>query len=111
MKTVKAVCAYSFPLVYLNFYFWKIVSKPNMLFYETIYIPDYELKHGIGIFMLVKIVVTIFSIIFFKCGCLLKNDLAEFNKNIGDSSYNATEDHRKFNSEIQDNEIYLLLFR
>ena len=40
----------------------------------------YELKHGIGIFMLAKIVVIIFSIIVFKCGCLLKNDMAEFNK-------------------------------
>ena len=110
MKTIKQVCAYSFPLVYLNFYLWKIGMKLDLIFYEQIYIPDYELKHGIGIFMLAKIVVIIFAIIFFKCGCLLKNDMAEFNKNIGDD-YNPYEDQMKFNSEIQNNQIYLLLIR
>ena len=111
MKTVKKVCAYSFPLVYLNYFFWKIITKDNFIFYEKIYIPDYELKHGVGIFMLSKIVVILFSIIVFKCGCLLKNDMAEFNKNIGDSNYNAYEDQMKFNYEIQNEPIYQLLIK
>ena len=110
MKTLKKICAYSFPLVYLNFYFWKIVTDDNFIFYEKIYIPDYELKHGVGIFMLAKIVVTLFSIIVFKCGCLLKNDMAEFNKHIGDD-YNAYEDQMKFNYEMQNEPVYQLLIR
>ena len=110
MKTLKKVCAYSFPLVYLNFYLWKNSLKHEFIFYETIYMPDYELKHGIGIFMLAKIVVIIFSIIVFKCGCLLKNDMAEFNKTIGDN-YDPYQDKMKFNYEIQNNPVYLLLIR
>ena len=109
MKTLKKICAYSFPLVYLNFYFWKTVMDNDFIFYERIYIPDYELKHGVGIFMLAKIVVIIFSIIVFKCGCLLKNDMAEFNKHIGDSNYSAYEDQMKFNYEMQNEPIYQLL--
>ena len=111
MKTVKEVCAYSFPFVYLNYYFWKIGLNEYFIFYDKIYIPDYELKHGVGIFMLAKVVVILFSIIFFKCGCLLKNDMAEFNKNIGDSNYNAYEDQMKFNYEIQNDQIYQLLIK
>ena len=109
MKTLKKICAYSFPLVYLNFYFWKTVMDNDFIFYERIYIPDYELKHGVGIFMLAKIVVIIFSIIVFKCGCLLKNDMAEFNKHIGDSNYSAYEDQMKFNYEMQNEPIYQVL--
>ena len=111
MKTLKVVCSDSFPLVYLNYYFWKISLKQNLIFYETIYIPDYEIKYGIGIYMIAKVVVILFSIIFFKCGCLLQNDLAEYNKNIGDNNYNVYEDQMKFNAEIQNDQIYQLLIR
>ena len=109
MKTVKQVCGYSFSLVYLNFYLWKIVTEEDIIFYKSIYIPDYKIKHGFGVFMLAKIVVSFFSYIFFKCGCLLKNDLAEFDKNLRDESYNSYADEMKFNTEIYNNKIYQLL--
>ena len=109
MKTVKQVCGYSFFFVYLNFYLWKIISEEDIIFYKSIYIPDYKIKHGFGVFMLAKIVVSFFSYIFFKCGCLLKNDLAEFDKNLRDESYNSYADEMKFNTEIYNNKIYQLL--
>ena len=82
MKTLKDICGYTFPLCYCNFYFWKFTSNAPILFYENIYIPDYELTHGVGLFMIAKLVVVFFSIAIFRC-CgginkisFYKNDLA-----------------------------------
>ena len=29
-------------MVYLNFYLWKIVTEEDIIFYKSIYIPDYN---------------------------------------------------------------------
>ena len=111
MKTIKVICGYSFPLVYCNYYFWKYVTNEDFIFYEKIYIPDYELTHGFGLFMLAKLVVTFFSIIIFRyCCCdLLKDDMAGYIKNINDSNYNAFQDEIDFNNFIQNNKIYHMI--
>ena len=98
MKTVQLVCGYSFALAYCNLYFWKSVDYKGNLgkpyFYDEIIIPDYVFKQGISIYMLIKIIIIIFSIIaHLKLGdkFVYKNDLAEFN-NLGDSSdYDAEQ--------------------
>ena len=63
MKTVQLVCGYSFALVYCNLYFWKAIDKFETLgtpkFYEEIIIPDYKIKQGISVYMLIKIVIII----------------------------------------------------
>ena len=113
MKTLKEICSYSFPLVYCNFYFLKTASKKPLIFYEQNFFPDYELKHGISLYMIAKLVVTLFSIILFKyfggISILLNNDLAEFNKNINDNNYNVTEDESQFNSFINNNKVLQIL--
>ena len=37
--------------------------------------------------------------------------MAEFNKHIGDSNYNANEDQKKFIHEMQNEPVYQLLMR
>ena len=117
MKTVKEICGYTFPLCYCNFYFWKFTSNTPILFYENIYIPDYELTHGVGLFMVAKLVVVFFSIAIFRC-CgginkigFFKNDLADFNTKIYDENYNSDLDEQNFNMYIQNNRVYQVLVR
>ena len=113
MKTIKEICGYAFPLVYCNYYFWKYASKVDFIFYEQIHIPDYELTHGVGLFMFAKLVVISFSIMIFRCcgSCtkFFNNDLDNFNKNINDSNYNAFQDEVDFNYFIQNNKLYHIL--
>ena len=116
MKTVKDICGYTFPLCYCNFYYWKFMTNAPILFYENIYIPDYELTHGIGLFMISKLVVVFFSIAIFRC-CgginkisFFKNDLADFNKNIYDN-YNIYLDEQNFNLFIKNNQVYQVLLQ
>lgn len=92
MKTVQLVCGYSFAMVYCNLYYWKAVDYKGKLgkpyFYDKIIIPDYVFKQGISIYMIIKIIIIIFSIIaHIKLGdkFVYKNDLAEYYK-LGDSS-------------------------
>jgi len=86
LKTVQLVCGYSFALVYCNFYFWKAIDKLGDLgkpkFYEKTIIPDYTFKSGISIYMIVKIIIIICSIIAslkLNKVFVFKNDLAEYN--------------------------------
>ena len=113
MKTIKEICGYSFSLVYCNYYIWKYIEEHQLLFYENIYIPDYELKHGFGLYMAAKIVVIILSTIIFRCcgscGSFLKNDMDDFTKNLNDENYNAIQDEIDFNYFIQYNKIYHVL--
>jgi hypothetical protein len=68
MKTVQIICGYSFTIIYCNLYFWKITDKAGLLgkpiFYEETIIPDYIIKNGFGIYMIVKLVIIITTIIF-----------------------------------------------
>ena len=85
MKTVQIVCGYSFTIIYCNLYFWKATDKTSFFgkpkFYEETIIPDYIITNGFGIYMIVKIVIIITSIIFALCtpkAFVYKNDLGEF---------------------------------
>ena len=115
MKTIKEICGLTFPLCYCNFYFWKFASDAPFIFYENIYIPDYKLVHGVGLFMIAKLAVVFFSILIFRC-CgginkisFFKNDLADFNTKINDENYNPYADEQDFNNLIQNNKIYQIL--
>ena len=109
MKTVQLVCGYSFAIVYCNLYFWKTVDtqghygKPY--FYDKIVIPDYVLEQGISIYMIIKIVLIVGSIIanlYLNNVFIFKNDLAEYNK-CGDIC--EYDDEKKYESFIQNNPI------
>ncbi len=82
MKSLKEICGYTYPVIYCNFYFWKYISKSDMLFYEEVAIPDYKFEFGVTLFMIVKLLVIIASIIIyyngFFVGWIFKNDLGEF---------------------------------
>lgn len=97
MKTLKDICGYAFPLVYCNLYLFKMINmedetiKFSLIFYDEFQIPDYEIKYGITIYMLAKLVIIVFSIIIFNCTNklpLFKNDLGEFNRHYKDDNNN-----------------------
>ena len=97
LKTVQIVCGSSFALVYCNLYFWISVDKVEKLgrpkFYEKVIIPDYSFKSGISIYMIVKIIIIICSIIAslkFNKVFIFKNDLAEYN--LGQNSKQLDDD-------------------
>ena len=86
LKTVQIICGNTFALVYCNLYYWIALDargdygKPY--FYEETYIPDYKIISGLSVYMIVKVVIIIVSIIgSFKCSkfFLFENDLAEYN--------------------------------
>ena len=87
MKTVQIVCGYSFALVYCKLYLWKMIDKTGDFygqpgFYGETIIPDYILKQGISIFMIIKMILiaaTIIISLYFSHFFIFKNDLAEYN--------------------------------
>ena len=106
MKTVQLVCGYSFAIVYCNLYFWKTIYSTGDLgkpyYYDEIVIPDYVIKQGISIYMLIKIVLivgSIFAHLYLDNVFIFKNDLAEYNKCGDNCEYDKEEN---FNSDIID---------
>ena len=100
MKTLKLVCGYSFALLYCNLYLWKAIDKKGTFgrpkYYDKVIIPDYTIKKSITVYMIVKIVIIIASIIAslkFNKVFIFKNDLAEYNLN-----GSAYDDESYFNS-------------
>ena len=95
LKTVQLVCGYSFALVYCNLYLWKTIDTTgnvygNPGFYGQIIVPDYEIKHGISVYMILKIVIIISSIIaslYFSKYFVFKNDFSEYNLSGVESKY------------------------
>ena len=86
MKTLKLICGYAFALLYCNLYFWKTIDKKSTFgrpkYYDKVIIPDYTIKNRITVYMIVKIVIIIASIIAtlkFNKVFIFKNDLAEYN--------------------------------
>ena len=86
LKTVQLICGYSFTLVYCNLYYWATLDKKGVfgipLYRSQIIIPDYTIKYGISVFMIIKVVIIIVSIIFVFVDSKIsafKNDLAELN--------------------------------
>ena len=76
----------SFTIVYCNLYFWRTIDKKNAFgkpyLYEQIIIPDYTIKNGVSVYMIVKLIIIIVSIIghlWFSKKSVFKNDLAEYN--------------------------------
>ena len=89
MKTVNEITGYAFALVYCNIYYYKMFyllenEKNEIIFYNEIEIPDYEITPGLGVFMIAKLVIIIFSIFMFSCTegvfNFFKSDLSKFNK-------------------------------
>jgi membrane-associated HD superfamily phosphohydrolase len=94
MKTVQIICGYSFTIIYCNLYFWKINDKAGLfgkpIFYEETIIPDYIIKNGFGIYMIVKLVIIITTIIFSFCfykTFVYKNDFGEYYTNKEKNKY------------------------
>ena len=97
MKTVQLVCGYSFALVHCNLFYYKTIDKFGKLgkpiFYEEIIIPDYSIKWGISVYMIVKIIIIVLSIIAtlkFSSVFAFQNDLAE---------YDLSEDGCKYDNQ------------
>ena len=88
LKTVQLITGFSFALTYCNLYYWRAIDGNNILgeplFYDKVIIPDYELKYNISIYMIIKVVIIIVSMIFAFISCDkisdFKNDLAEYNQ-------------------------------
>ena len=88
LKTVQFICGFSFAVIYCNLYFWKTLDKKGVFgrpyYYDQVIIPDYTLKNGITIYMIIKIIIIIISILaalIIKLTKIsfFKNDLTEFN--------------------------------
>ena len=104
LKTVQIICGYSFALVYCNLFLWKTIDttgefygKPG--FYGEIIIPDYTIKYGISVFMIIKIIIIIATIIislFFSNFFVFKNDLADFNLSGDESIYDNEKELKTF---------------
>ena len=110
MKTVQVVCGYSFTIVYCNLYFWKAADKKGALgrpvFYEEIIIPDYVLIQGVSVYMIIKIIIIIASIIAsynlkFSEVFVFKNDLAEYNSSKDGCQYDNCNTFNLFLQEKQ----------
>ena len=108
MKTVQIICGYSFSIIYCNLYFWRVIDthrhygKPN--FYELTIIPDYTLKQGITIFMIIKIVLIVGSMIgsqMFSSCPLFENDLGEFNILKDSAKYSQIELYKIYQDKNQ----------
>ena len=106
LKTVSIVCGYSFSLVYCNLYYWTTIDKDKVLgvplFRRQIIIPDYTIKYGISVFMIIKVVIIIVSIIFVFVDSKIsafKNDLAELNSCCYYSKYDSPNELEKIENE------------
>lgn len=105
MKTVQLVCGYSFALIHCNLYFWRVIDthgnyKPK--FVEEIIVPDYKIKSGITVYMIVKLVIIIVSIIAslkFNNMSFFKNDLGEYNLSSDGCVYDNDNEFNKFIEE------------
>ena len=89
LKTVQIICGYSFAVIFCNLYFWKSIDKyGNMYgklnFYDAVIIPDYMLKSGVSILMIIKIVM----IILFIIGAFLSVKMALFKNDLGKYNFN-----------------------
>ena len=96
MKTVKEICGLAFSLIYCNIYIYKSFSSHNFIFSQRIKIPDYEIKYGISVYMLAKLVVIIIAMIIFKkfdkIFVFYKNDLGKYNQDHKSEDYNIYKD-------------------
>ena len=110
LKTVQFICGFSFAVIYCNLYFWKTLDKKGVFgrpyYYDQVIIPDYTLKNGITIYMIIKIIIIIISILaalIIKLTKIsfFKNDLTEFNsKSWRQSKY---DDDQELNRVINEN--------
>lgn len=110
LKTVQFICGFSFAVIYCNLYFWKTLDKKGVFgrpyYYDQVIIPDYTIKNGITIYMIIKIIIIIISILaalIIKLTKLsfFKNDLTEFNsKSWRQSKY---DDDQELNRVINEN--------
>lgn len=91
MKTVKEICGMAFSLIYCNIYIYKSFSSHNFIFSQRITIPDYEIKYGISVYMIAKLVIIILAMIIFKnfdkVFFFYKNDLGKFNQDYKNEDY------------------------
>ena len=107
LKTVQIICGYSFSLVYCNLYYWTTLDKKSVfgipLFRRQIIIPDYTIKYGISVFMIIKLVIIIVSMVFTFVVCnkisMFKNDLAQYNSSCSKSKYDSIDELNKVKNE------------
>jgi hypothetical protein len=114
LKTVQLICGYSFTLVYCNLYYWAILDKAKVfgvpLYRSQIIIPDYTIKSGISVFMIIKVVIIIVSIIFAFVDSkisVFKNDLAELNSCCNKNKRDSDQELNQIENEKR-NIFYLL---
>jgi len=110
LKTVQFICGFSFAVIYCNLYFWKTLDKKGVFgrpyYYDQVIIPDHTIKNGITIYMIIKIIIIIISILaalIIKLTKIsfFKNDLTEFNsKSWRQSKY---DDDQELNRVINEN--------
>lgn len=111
LKTVQIICGYSFAILYCNLYLWKVLEKEQDVFgkpkfYDQVVIPDYIIKHGISVLMIVKVIIIIVTIIcslYCSDFFVFQNDLADYNLGKGKEIYNNEGEFSKFlleNKEI-----------
>ena len=110
VKTVKSICGYSFAVIYCNLYFWVVLNREGNyygkpLFYEKIIIPDYIIIRGISIYMIVKIIIIVVSLILylkFENLKFFENDLAVFNRKYYDEKFNDEIANKNFQALLNE---------
>ena len=106
MKTVQIICGFSFAILYCNLYFWKTLDKKGVFgkpyFYKHVIIPDYTITNGISVYMIVKVIIIIVSIIgtlLFSEKPAFKNDLAEYILSSDGCKYDKQEELNKIKDQ------------
>ena len=94
MKTIKLFCKNALVVIYCNFYYFKIFAFK-------------EIKYGVSVFMVVKIVIIIVFAIFTckvkKFFFLFKNDLKDYNSIYTDKNFDEEEKRINFNILLIEN--------
>ena len=103
-----------FYISYCNLYYWATLDKKGVfgipLYRRQIIIPDYTIKSGISVFMIIKVVIIIVSIIFTFVDSkisVFKNDLAELNSCCSKNKHDSKEELKQIKNEKRN--IYYLL--
>ena len=110
IKTVQLICGYSFALLYCNLYYWIKLDKRGALgkpkFKERIKIPDYTIIFDVSIYMIVKIIIIIGTIIIslkfssvFIFKNFAKNDLSEYDLSRDGCKYDNDNEFHRFLEE------------
>ena len=110
IETINTLSSFVYPLSYCNLYFYYIALKYNdsfltPTFYEIVKIPDYSIKGGFSVLMIIKIALSLVFAVLSHC-FQIKNDLGEYNRYIYTKNckydYLNEEDIPKFSYKLTD---------